>query len=144
MLHGKKLLLLLAFVTLLALPGSAGVRLGGVIVGAGYSHFSGSYCCYSPYYYDAFDGYYGPFGYGPWNYPFWYTQPGPNKGTVKLDKVEKTAQIYIDQAFAGVAKDLKTIYLDPGAYDLEVRPLGKEPVQKRVYVLSGKTVKLEF
>ena len=39
---------------------------------------------------------------------------------------------------------LKTIYLDPGAYDLAVRASGKDAVQKRVYVLSGKTVKLEF
>jgi hypothetical protein len=139
MLLGKKLSLL-AFVILLTLPCAAGVQLGGVIVGVGYSHFSGPYCCYDPFYYDSFAGYYG----APWYSPIWFTQSGPNKGTVKLDKVEKTAEIYIDQAFAGVAKDLKTIYLDPGAYDLEVRAAGKDPVQKRVYVLSGKTVKLEF
>lgn len=142
MLHGKKLLLL-AFVILLTLPCAAGVRLGGVIVGVGYSHFSGPYCCYDPYYYDSFAGYYGPY-YGPWYSPPWFRQSGPNKGTVKLEKVEKAAEVYIDQAFAGVGKDLKTIYLDPGAYDLEVRTAGKEPVQKRVYVLSGKTLKLEF
>jgi hypothetical protein len=141
MLHAKKLLLL-AFVILLTLPCAAGVRLGGVIVGVGYSHFSAP-CCYNPHYFDTFDGYYGPYG-SPWYSPFLFGQPSPNKGTVKLQKVEKTAEIYIDHAYAGVARDLKTISLDPGAYDVEVRSAGKEPVQKRVYVLSGKTVKLEF
>ena len=141
--HSKRLLLI-AFVTLLTLPCAAGVRFGGMIVGAGYSHFSGPYCCYEPYYYDGFGYPYGPPYFGLGNGPIGFNQPSANKGTVKLRKVEKTAEIYIDQAFAGVAKDLKTIYLDPGAYNLEVRASGKEPVQKRVYVLSGKTVKLEF
>jgi hypothetical protein len=139
--HGKKLLPLI-FVILLTIPSAAGVRLGGIVFGAGYSHFSGP-CCYNPYYYDTFDGYYGPY-YGAWYTPLLFRQPSPNKGLVKLPKLEKTAEIYIDNAYAGIAGDLKTIPLDPGAYDLEVRSAGKEPLQKRVYVLSGKTVKIEF
>jgi hypothetical protein len=140
--HARKLLPIVLFMILLAVPGTAGVRLGGIIVGVGYSHFSGP-CCYNPYYFDTFDGYYGPYG-APWYTPLLFGQPSPDKGTVKLQKVDNTAEIYIDQAYAGVAKDLKSISLDPGAYDLEVRASGKDPVQKRVYVLSGKTVKLEF
>jgi hypothetical protein len=136
----KKLLLLAGLLAVIAVPSFAGVRFGGVGVGFGYTHFSGPYCCYDPYTYDAiaYGGYYGGW-YAPWSY-----QPSPDKGTVKLKNVENTAEIYINQAYAGVAKDLKNIYLDPGAYDLEVRAAGKEPSQKRVYVLSGKTVKLEF
>jgi hypothetical protein len=136
----KKLLLLAGVLAGLAVPSFAGVRLGGVDIGFGYTHFSGPYCCYNPYTFEtfAYGGYYGGW-YGPWVY-----QPGPTKGTVKLKNVENAAEIYINQGYAGVAKDLKNIYLDPGAYDLEVRSAGKEPVQKRVYVLSGKTVKLEF
>ncbi len=133
---GSKKLLLVAFVILLTFPCAAGVRLGTVLVGVGYSHFSGPSCCYGPYYYDSF--------YDPWYSPFWYREPSATKGTVRLQKVEKTSEVYINQAYAGVAGDLKTIYLDPGAYDLEIRPTGKAPVQKRVYVLSGKTLKLEF
>lgn len=137
----KKLLLLATLIAALTVPTFAGVRLGGVGIGFGYTHFSGPYCCYYPYIFDAF--YYGAGYYGPW-YPLSFYQPGPTKGLVRLKNVENTAEIYIDQAYAGVAKDLKNIYLDPGAYDLEVRSPGKVPVQKRVYVLSGKTVKLEF
>jgi len=141
MLHGKKLLLLV-FIILLALPGAAGVRFGGIIVGAGYSHFFGP-CCYNPYYFDTFDGYYGPYD-APWYTPILFGEPSPDRGIVKLQNAEKTAGIYIDQAFAGTAKDLRTIYLDPGAYDFEIRSDGKDPVYKRVYVLSGKTVKIKF
>ena len=114
---------------------------GGVVVGFGYSHFSGPYCCYEPYY----GGWYRPYYWdGPWLSPVLYTEPGPNKGTVKLPKLDKTAEIYINQAYAGIAGDLKNIYLDPGAYDLEVRTQGKQPLQKRIYVLSGKTLKIVF
>jgi hypothetical protein len=134
----KKLLLLAAVLLGLAAPSFAGVRFGGVSVGVGYSYYTGPYCCYEPYY--AYDSFFS----GPWYTPFWFTQPSATKGTVKLLKLDKTAEVYIDQAYAGVAGDLKDIRLDPGAYNVEVRAPNKEPVQKRVYVLSGKTVKLEF
>jgi hypothetical protein len=137
MISGKRILLLASVVLAISAPSFGGVRFGGISVGVGYSYFSGQYCCYAPYDYDSFY-------YGPWYSPFWFTQPGPNKGTVKLSKVEKTAEVYINQAYAGVAGELKDIHLDPGAYDLEVRAPNKDPMQKRIYVLSGKTVKLEF
>jgi hypothetical protein len=136
-------LLLFGFLLLLTIPSVAGVRLGGFIFGAGYTHFSGPYCCYNPYYFDSFDGFYGPY-YSPWYAPPWSLQPSRNKGTIRMQKLDNSAEVYIDKAFAGIGKDLKTIYLDPGAYDLEVRAAGKDPVSKRVYVLSGKTMKLEF
>ena len=135
-----KLLLLAGLLAVLAVPSFAGIRFGGVGIGIGYTHFEGPYCC-NPYTYDGY--YYGPGFYGPWYAPWFYT-PNPTKGTVKLKNVEDTAEVYIDQAYAGIAKDLKNIYLDPGAYNLEIRSPGKEPTQKRVYVLSGKTLKLEF
>ena len=138
MISGKKILLLAALVLAISAPALGGVRFGGISVGVGYSYFSGPYCCYEPYYY--YDGFYS----GPWHTPFWFTEPSPTKGTIKLSKVDKTAEVYINQAYAGTAGELKDIHLDPGAYDLEIRASRKEPVQKRVYVLSGKTVKLEF
>ena len=125
---------------LISLPCFAGVRFGGFTFGAAYSRFNGPF----PYYCN--DGLYGPFGYGysPVYGPVFYRDSTPTRGAVQLKHAQKDAEVYIDQAYAGVAKDLKTIYLDPGAYDLEVRASGKDAVQKRVYVLSGKTVKLEF
>ncbi len=137
----KRLWLLSGLLTALSVSSPAGVRLGGVGIGFAYTQFSGPYCCYNPYTFDTL--YYFPGAYGPWYAP-WFYQSAPTKGTVKLKNVEDGAEIYINQGYAGVAKDLKNIYLEPGAYDLEVRLPGKEPAQRRIYVLSGKTVKLEF
>jgi hypothetical protein len=122
----------------IVIPSAAEIHFGGFLFGANYSHFSGPYYPYASYY----DGFYGPYGY-PSVTPLFYLQAEPSRGEVRL-KAAKDSEVYINQAYAGIAKDLKAMYLDPGAYDLEVRSPGKEPVQKRVYVLSGKTVKLEF
>jgi hypothetical protein len=134
-----RLIIITSLLILITEPGFAGVRFGGFTFGAAYSRFSGPF----PY---CDDGLYGPFGYGygPVYGPVFYRDSTPTRGAVQLKNARKDADVYINQAYAGVAKDLKTIYLDPGAYDLEVRASGQEAVQKRVYVLSGKTVKLEF
>jgi hypothetical protein len=134
-----RLSIITSLLILVSVPCFAGVRFGGFSFGAAYSRFSGPFP-----YYDY--GLYGPFGYGysPVYGPVFYRDSTPTRGAVQLKNAQKDAEVYINQAYAGVAKDLKTIYLDPGAYDLEVRASGKDAVQKRVYVLSGKTVKLEF
>jgi len=127
-----------------AATSSAAVRLGTVTAGFGYFNgpFYGPYCCYSPWVYG---GFYGPFWgpFGPY-YPASFFSPAPNKGTVKLIHANRDAAVYIDNAYAGKVSELKSINIEPGAYDLELRPPGEEPVQKRIYVLSGKTLKLEF
>ena len=132
-------LLITLFISIV-IPSAAEIRFGGFLFGANYSHFSAPYYPYASYY----DGFYGPYGYGYSSVtPLFYLQAEPSRGEVRL-KAAKDSEVYINQGYAGIAKDLKSIYLDPGAYDLEVRSPGKEPVQKRVYVLSGKTVKVEF
>jgi hypothetical protein len=121
------------------------VRLGGVVVGASYTS--------GPAWYG-----YGPWGYGPGFYrpwwglydPFWtssYLHPvlyggyynGPNMGQIKLD-APKDASVYLDGAFAGMASKLKTISLEPGIYQLEVKGSSGGEYRKKVYVLSGKTL----
>jgi len=113
-------------------PADARVRLGGVRIGAGYSY--GGY--YSPWYYDPFlfypvyaPGYYNGFAYQP------------NMGAVKLEGADKNALVYLDGALAGRADKLKQMWLDPGAYDLELRT-GARSATQRIYVLSGKTLKV--
>lgn len=135
-------LLLLSF----PLLGSAGVRLGGVSVGVGYA--SGYYYPYCNYFYPGL--WCSPFlypyaGYYPGFYPGFYSvSPHPDMGQVKLQTPYKNAEVYLNGAYAGTADDLKTIWLDPGVYELEVRASGREPLQKRIYVLSGKTVKIKY
>jgi hypothetical protein len=125
------------------------VRLGGIVVGAGYSHFSGG----------RFYGYPG-YGYPGWGYtsaiydPFFYGIPlyagnfygyGPQagRGEVKLHSVSKDASVFLDGAFAGEAGKLRTMWLDPGVYDLEVKPRIGTAYQKRIYVLSGKSLRID-
>ncbi len=126
-------------------PSHHRVRLAGVMIGAGYSHFSGRY----PYYYGYYPGYwgFGPYWYDPFFSP--YIHPGfytgfayqPYMGGVKLPANEKTAWVYLDGALAGRADRLKFMWLDPGAYNLEIRD-GDRKFTQRIYVLSGRTLKV--
>jgi PEGA domain len=134
----RKILLLGLLFAATSIPSFAGVRFGGVAVGVGVGFGSAPW-------YPAVEGYFAPWGFGyPYYWPSIYYNPDADRGAVKLKNVDKTAEVYINQAFAGTFGKLKTFYLDPGAYDVEVRADGHEPQQKRIYVLSGKTVELEF
>lgn len=127
------------------------VRLGGITIGAGYARVSG-YPYYSPYLWRSSLWYpWDPFW---WPYHPWYGAAfhpgywngfryGPNLGEVRLQTESKTAEVFLDGAYAGQAKDRKSMWLEPGAYDLEVRDDSGRSYQKRIYVLSGKTLKLE-
>jgi hypothetical protein len=41
-----------------------------------------------------------------------------------------------------MADKLKTLWLDPGAYDLTLSADGREDFHERLYVLSGKSLKI--
>ncbi|HEU0140020.1 MAG TPA: PEGA domain-containing protein [Bryobacteraceae bacterium] len=121
------------------------IRLGGINVSAGYSHHSGYW---RPYWYPYGDPWYSPFSYGFYS-PFYH--PGhyygfrqqDGMGEVKLRSVDEDASVYLDGAYAGTAKDLKSMWLEPGAYNLEIRSDGTQQFSKRIYVLSGKTLRLD-
>jgi hypothetical protein len=140
------------------------IRFGGLTVNARYSYYSGP--VYYPYGYYPYYGW-GPWGpWAPWGWgwygaaaysPFYwdpfYWGPslhpgffngfpyGPAMGEVKLRASDKEAWVYLDGALAGKADKLKNMWLEPGAYNLEVRS-GPKTFSKRIYVLSGKTFKL--
>ncbi len=136
----SRLASLAAILATLSIPSSAAVTLGTILLGFGYAP-NGGFCCYGPY-----DGFYGPLWgpFGPYYPAGYFARPGPDKGNVKLIKANKDAAVYIDNAYAGKVSDVKTISIEPGAYDLELRMTGQDPIHKRIYVLSGKTLKLEF
>ena len=135
-----RLLALFILIAFIPLSANAGIKFGGVLVGVSYS--SGPYYGYGYPYYDPF--WYGPFGY-PFGPTFYTSAPSRPMGEIKLSpSVDKQSEIYINGAFAGLAKDLKHIWLDPGAYDFELRAQNQQPMQKRVYVLTNKTLKLDF
>jgi hypothetical protein len=66
---------------------------------------------------------------------------GPNMGQIKLD-APRDASVYLDGAFAGTANKLKTIPLEPGVYELEVKGATGGEYRKKLYILSGKTLNI--
>ena len=129
-------------------------HLGTITVGAAYTHFSGplffspfwSYGFYpgTPFYLYPYGVYAYPLGYGPgfW-YPPEYFGYNAGKGNIRLSANVKNAQVQLNGAYAGAMKDLKSFWLEPGAYDLELTAPDRAPFQKRIYVLSGKTLKIQ-
>jgi len=133
---GVALVLLLAAGSLF--PTSAEVRLGTVTVAAGYGYTAGPY----------WPGYYPPLFYNPWlAYPYYSPvifMSQPDTGQVNLQSPYKEADVYLDDAYAGTTSTLKKFWLAPGVYQLEVRPKGQAPQTKRIYVLTGKTLKIRM
>ena len=128
-------------------------RLGTVSVGASYVHFPDNvfagpaFWSYSFYPYSFYPY---SFGYAPsyWNDPWFYTPSATGvayelgKGEVKLAAEPKTAAVYLNGAYAGTAGSLKSMWLEPGAYDLDVSAPGRKEFHQRIYVLSGKSLKI--
>ena len=133
-------------------PRKMHVRLGTISLGLGYSSFSG------PYYYP-----YPLFGVYPYGvaYPAFFCDPfwcapasllnplysgslayAEDKGEVKLTADPKTAEVYIDGAYAGTADRLKTMWLDSGAYDLSLSAKGRKEFHQRIYILSRRSLKI--
>lgn len=121
-------------------------RFGGLTIGAGYTHFSGRafpYYAGYPFGWSFLTYLYDPFLFMPYAYPGFYTgyRYAPGMGALKLQSADKNAWVYLDGALAGRADKLKTMWLEPSAYNAEVRSNGRRFAQ-RVYILSGKTLKL--
>src|SRR5262249_50498528 len=133
--------LVLATALLGLLPLSAAVR---VVRAPRYRVYSYPvYPVYRPYayWYDPF--YYDRFYYDPFFYPRYYGPPvayHQNEGEVKLDTKVKDAQVYVDGAYAGTAKQMKTMWLRPGKHDLEIRMPSGATYQQQIYAMNGKTV----
>jgi PEGA domain len=118
------LVLAVALMTLAPMGASAAIR-GAVVVGP-------SFGWYSPFW----GPYWGPYG-GPYGY---YSYP--NAGEIKVDTKVKSAEVYIDGAYAGTTHENKTMHLRPGSYNIEIRENGQTPFSQRVYVVAGKTIHL--
>lgn len=131
----------------------ARVRIGGFVFGAGYSRFTGGFPYYSyfpygyyqPWYHDVFYPYY--YGAYPsvWYHTGWYTGFAyrDGMGELRLRSNLENADVFLDDGFAGKAKELKTMWLEPGAYNLRVEAENHAPFALRIYVLGGKTLKID-
>ncbi len=89
-------------------------------------------------------GFYGGYPGWGWSSPFYY---GPyyggmyqNSGQIKLNTDVKDADVLINGAYAGTTGKLKSFWLRPNTYDLEIRAPGRTRYAERIYVLAGKTL----
>jgi hypothetical protein len=57
-------------------------------------------------------------------------------------KTQPDAEVFIDGGYAGQARDLEKMKLPPGIYTLRVEEQGFEPFERKIYLLSGKKVKI--
>ena len=122
-----KKMLLIASAALMLLPLTAAARgRVGVFVGSGFAPM----------------GWYG-YGYGPYYRPYGAYYGVPNVGQVKLDTHVKDAQVFVDGAYAGTAGKLKTMWMRPGTYTIEMRAPGQAQFAEKIYVVAGKTVHVE-
>lgn len=117
----KKMMLLVAAAVLALAPMTASARvfIAAPFVGAGF--------------------------YGPYWGPYWgpaYAFPVAASGQVKIDTRAKDDDVFINGAFAGATKDMKTFRLRPGTYTIEVRHAGQPEISEQVFVAAGKTVHL--
>ena len=120
----KLMLLAVAFGVILSCQTVAWGRVA-VFVGPRYVPFGG------------YGGWYGP-AYGPYG-PY---AVGPNAGQVKLETKVKDAQVFVNGAFAGTAGKLKTMWLRPGNYTIELRAPGRARYAEKIYVIAGKRITL--
>jgi len=112
-----------------------GVVLGALLPTAAFAHGRGVVFlgpAFAPY---GFYGPYGPYPYGPY-------AVAPNAGEVKLDTKVKDADVYVNGSYAGTIRQLKTMMMRPGSYDIGIRAPGRTPFDEQVFVVAGKTLDL--
>jgi hypothetical protein len=108
-------------------------------------------------YYDPFYGYglgyyyYSPWGWmpslhGPYGYGGRHAARGWNIGSIKLEVKPQDAEVYVDGYYAGIVDDFdrfwQSLSLDSGAYRVEVRKPGYEPLFFDVRVQPDRTITL--
>lgn len=97
---------------------------------------------------DFYPGYYGwgwglynPWYEGSWGSPYFFPA---YTGTVKIITKRKNASVYVDHGYVGRAGKVKKIRLRPGLHVIQLRnSAGRVFYQKRVYIVRGKTIKLD-
>ncbi len=137
---GKGLAVAVMGLCLTAVPAAAR---GGFHGGTGFRGGFGGAVIVRPF---GFGGFYDPWFWDPYWYggPSWgygYSMPA-GMGKLKVDTHLKDAEVFIDGAYAGTTSQTKDMWLKSGAHDLEIRASGHPKYAERVYVLSGKTLKI--
>jgi hypothetical protein len=86
----------------------------------------------------------GPSYWGPYWGPAWGGYwAHPDAGKIKLDTKVKDAGVFINGAYAGTTHQNKSMYLRQGSYTIEIKEAGQTRYAEKIYVVAGKTLRLE-
>ncbi len=130
------------------IKGGSPVKLGPLSLGFGYSRISRGHFSYPGYYHPFFALFYPHhFVAGSLLYP-WYgygslISERSGTGQIRLSTNVDDARVLLNGGLAGQAGELKKFWLDPGAYDLQIEHPDYQPFSLRLYVLSGKRLKID-
>jgi hypothetical protein len=86
-------------------------------------------------------GYYGG-NWGPGYGSDYRLSPYSGTGEVKFETKTKDASVFVNGGYAGQTKDVRSMHLRPGTYDITVRHPGVPEFHERVFVVAGKTLHL--
>ncbi len=118
------------------------LRLGPIALGAGGSWGRSPYGWYDPFLWGGMwhGGPYAPWWpYAPWLAP----NPALPTGTVRLKVAPPQARVILNGAFAGTVEELRELRLPPGVFQVQFDSAGFQEQQQKMYILSGKTMRLE-
>jgi PEGA domain-containing protein len=99
-------------------------------------------------------GYYRPFLYDPWYYPFYpygwfpplaYAQYSPDS-SLRLLVSPKEAEVFVDGYFAGTVDDFdgffQRLHLEPGEHEITLYLQGHRTARQRIYLQPGGTFRI--
>ena len=104
---------------------------------------------YRPYYftyYHPWDPFYGPYGYGPWRYPYYpYDRYGAS-GAVRLQVSPRETEVFVDGYYVGVVDSFDGFFqrlrLPPGNHEIELYLAGHESIRQTLYMTPGQTYRI--
>jgi hypothetical protein len=88
---------------------------------------------------------YDPFWGSGWGYGYgYYSAPYviDTRGSIRIKDYNKNDEVYLNGSYAGVVDDLSTIRLEPGNYNIKIIRNGNKLVDRDVYVVSGKKIRI--
>ena len=116
-----------------------------VRLGAGCPHRTcGSYYFrghgYRPYYH----GFYDPFLFGPYPYPYYGSRY--ERGSLRLEVKPEETEVYVDGYTVGVVDSydgfFQRLHLPPGEHEVELYLEGYESIRETLYLVAGQTYRI--
>ena len=104
---------------------------------------------YRPYhvtYYHPWDPFYGPYGYGPWRYPYHPYDGYGASSAVRLQVSPRETEVFVDGYYVGVVDSFdgffQRLWLPPGNHEIELYLAGYKSSRRRLYMVPDQTYRI--